>query len=297
MRGNKMDSEKSLIVFQDKKIRRVWHNEEWFFSVVDIAAVLTEQGDAQKARKYWNKLSQRLREEGSEVVTNCHRLKLPAEDGKLRKTGCANTKTIFRIIQSIPSPKAEPFKRWLAKVGYERVQEIEDPELAQKRMKEIYKLKGYSDEWIEKRVRGIAIRDELTDEWTKRGIETKREYSILTAEISKATFGLTPSEYKKFKGLKQQNLRDHMNDLELIFNMLGEASTKKIARNKDALGFDENKDAAKEGGTVAGVAREELERRSGENVVTQENYLNEPETKKRLESMKKSTSSSTNSTT
>ena len=292
-----MDSEKSLIVFQDKKIRRVWHNEEWFFSVVDIAAVLTEQGDAQKARKYWNKLSQRLREEGSEVVTNCHRLKLPAEDGKLRKTGCANTKTIFRIIQSIPSPKAEPFKRWLAKVGYERVQEIEDPELAQKRMKEIYKLKGYSDEWIEKRVRGIAIRDELTDEWTKRGIETKREYSILTAEISKATFGLTPSEYKKFKGLKQQNLRDHMNDLELIFNMLGEASTKKIARNKDALGFDENKDAAKEGGTVAGVAREELERRSGENVVTQENYLNEPETKKRLESMKKSTSSSTNSTT
>ena len=154
------------------------------FSVVDIAAVLTEQNDAQKARKYWNKLSQRLREEGSEAVTNCHRLKLPAEDSKLRKTDCANTKTIFRIIQSIPSPKAEPFKRWLAKVGYERVQEIEDPELAQKRMKDIYKLKGYSDEWIEKRVRGIAIRDELTDEWNKRGIETKREYSILTAEIS-----------------------------------------------------------------------------------------------------------------
>jgi hypothetical protein len=207
--------------------------------------------------------------------------------GGMQKMNCVNTEGAFRIIQSIPSKKAEPFKRWLAKVGYERVQEIEDPELAQRRMKEIYKQKGYSDEWIEKRVRGIAIRDELTDEWNKRGIETKREYSILTAEISKATFGLTPGEYKAFKELKQQNLRDHMNDLELIFNMLGEASTTKIARNKDALGFDENKHAAKEGGTVAGVARKEMERRSGEKVVTQENYLNEPETKKKLTSNKK----------
>ncbi|KAF5418326.1 MAG: BRO family, N-terminal domain [Candidatus Methanocomedens sp.] len=195
-----MDSEKSLIVFQDKKIRRVWHNEEWFFSVVDIAAVLTEQGDAQKARKYWNKLSQRLREEGSEVVTNCHRLKLPAEDGKLRKTDCANTKTILRIIQSIPSPKAEPFKRWLAQVGFERIKEIEDPELAQERMKEIYEQKGYSKSWINKRLRGIAVRQDLTDEWQKRGINEHIEFAILTAEISKASFGLTPSEYKKLKG-------------------------------------------------------------------------------------------------
>ena len=195
---------------------------------------------------------------------------------------------MFRIIQSIPSPKAEPLKRWLAKVGYERVQEIEDPELAQKRMKELYKLKGYSDDWIEKRVRGIAIRDELTDEWDKRGIKTKNEYAILTSEISRATFGVTPGEYKKLKGLKQQNLRDHMNDLELIFTMLGEASTTKIARNKDARGFDENKDAAKEGGTVAGIAREELEKRSGEKVVSKDNYLNEPEIKKKLENKKKS---------
>ena len=223
-----MDSEKSLIVFQDKKIRRVWHNEEWFFSVVDIAAVLTEQGNAQKARKYWNKLSQRLREEGSEVVTNCHRLKLPAEDGKLRKTDCANTKTILRIIQSIPSPKAEPFKRWLAHVGFERIKEIEDPELAQERMKEIYEQKGYSKSWIDKQLQGIAVRQDLTDEWQKRGINEQIEFAILTAEISKASFGLTPSGYKKLKGLKTENLRDHMTDLELIFSMLGEASTSEI---------------------------------------------------------------------
>ena len=201
MRGNDMDSEKSLIVFQDKKIRRVWHNEEWFFSVVDIAAVLTEQGDAQKARKYWNKLSQRLREEGSEVVTNCHRLKLPAEDGKLRKTDCANTKTILRIIQSIPSPKAEPFKRWLAHVGFERIKEIEDPELAQERMKEIYKQKGYSRSWIDKRLRGIAVRQDLTDEWQKRGINEhieliKNNPSISKKEMSK-TIGIRPSSIDK----------------------------------------------------------------------------------------------------
>ncbi|MDO9517528.1 MAG: Bro-N domain-containing protein, partial [Methanosarcinaceae archaeon] len=193
-----MDSEKSLIVFQDKKIRRVWHDEEWFFSVIDIAAVLTEQGDAQKARKYWNKLSQRLREEGSEVVTNCHRLKLPAEDGKLRITDCANTKTIFRIIQSIPSPKAEPFKQWLAKVGYERIQEIENPELAQDRVKDYYELKGYPADWIEKRLRGIAIRQDLTDEWKNRDIQQQKDFAILTNEISKATFDKTVSEYKEF---------------------------------------------------------------------------------------------------
>ena len=282
-----MNPENALVVFQGKKIRRTWHNNEWWFSVVDIIAVLTEQEDFQTARKYWNKLGQRLREEGSEVVTNCHRLKLPAPDGKLRETDCANTKSIFRIIQSVPSKKAEPLKLWLAKVGHERIQEIENPELAQKRMRELYKSKGYSDDWIEKRVRGIAIRDELTDEWGKREVKTEREYSILTAEISKAAFGMTPSEYKKFKGLKRENLRDHMNDLELIFTMLGEASTTKIARKKDALGFGENKAAAKEGGTVAGVAREELEKRSGEPVAARENYLEEPESVKRKKIAKK----------
>jgi len=180
-----MNKDNALVVFQGKKIRRIWYKDEWWFSVIDIIAILTEQEDFQTARKYWNKLSQRLRDEGSEVVTNCHRLKLPAEDGKLRETDCANVKSIFRVIQSIPSPKAEPFKQWLAQVGYERVQEIENPELAQKRMRDIYKAKGYSDDWIEKRVRGIAIRDELTGEWSKRGVKTEKEYSILTSETLK----------------------------------------------------------------------------------------------------------------
>jgi len=276
-----VDKDKSLVVFQGRGIRRLWYNDEWYYSVIDIIAVLTEQEDHQKARKYWNKLSQRLRDEGSEVVTNCHRLKLPAPDGKLRETDCANTRSMLRIIQSVPSKRAEPLKLWLAKVGHERIQEIENPELAQKRMKEIYKAKGYSDDWIEKRVRGIAIRDELTDEWDKRGVNDKREYALLTAEISKATFGMTPSEYKKFKGLKRENLRDHMDDLELIFTMLGEASTTRIARNKDPQGFPENRGAAKEGGTVAGVARKELEARSNEKVSTRENFLHLTEKKKK----------------
>ena len=274
-----MDSKDALVVFEGARIRRKWNDDHWYFSVVDVVRLLTDSVDP---KDYWYRLKKRESESsGIELSTYCRQLKLPSSDGKNYTTDCANTESMLRIIQSIPSPKAEPFKRWLAKVGYERVQEIEDPELAQKRMKEIYKLKGYSDDWIEKRVRGIAIRDELTDEWDKRGIETKREYSILTSEISKATFGLTPGEYKKYKGLKQQNLRDHMNDLELIFTMLGEASTTKIARNKDALGFDENRGAAKEGGTVAGVAREELERRSGEKVASNENYLNLTEKKSR----------------
>ncbi len=272
-----------LVVFEDKKIRRIWHNEEWYFSIVDIVSVLTEQPDFQTARKYWNKLNQRLREEGSESVTNCHQLKLPAADGKYYDTDCANTQTLFRIIQSIPSPKAEPFKLWLAQVGYERVQEIENPELAQKRIREIYHAKGYSDEWIEKRVRGIAVRDELTGEWKKRGVSDKKEYAILTDEITKATFGKSVSEYKQFKGLSKpnQNLRDHMGDLELIFTMLGEASTTKIAKRKDAQGFAENKDAAKRGGKVAGYARRRLEIESDEKVSSSENYLAEPESKKR----------------
>ena len=273
-----------LVVFQGKQIRRTWHNGEWYFSVVDVVAVLTESTDA---KDYWYRMKKRELESGGiELSTLCRQLKLPSADGKQYETDCANTESMFRIIQSIPSPKAEPFKRWLAKVGYERVQEIENPELAQKRMRELYKLKGYSDEWIEKRVRGIAVRDELVGEWDKRGIKTDKEYSILTAEISKATFGFTPGEYKQHKGLKHQNLRDHMNDLELIFTMLGEASTTRIARNKNATGFDENKDAAKEGGTVAGVARKELEKRSGEKIVSRENYIDAPESRKRLEGRK-----------
>ena len=279
-----MNNENALVVFQDKKIRRIWHNNEWYFSVVDVTGALT---DSEDARKYWNKLSQRLRDEGSQVVTNCHRLKLIAEDGKLRETDCANTESMFRIIQSIPSPKAEHFKLWLGKVGYERVQEIENPELAQKRMKELYKAKGYSDEWIEKRVRGIAIRDELTNEWNKRGVKINKEFAILTAEISKATFGMTPSEYSKFKGLKKENLRDHMNDLELIFTMLSEASTTEIARNKNTKGFSENREAAQKGGEIAGDARKKLEIESGKRVSTCDNYLSDSGQNKRKKLNKK----------
>ena len=275
---------KALVVFQDKKIRRIWHNEEWHFSVVDIIGVLSESDDA---RNYWKVLKHRLNEEGSEVVTKCNQLKLIAEDGKLRETDCANVEVLFRLIQSIPSPKAEPFKLWLARVGYERVQEIENPELAQKRMKEIYKAKGYSDDWIEKRIRGIAIRDELTDEWKKRDVKEGNEFAILTAEISKATFGMTPSEYQKFKGLKKENLRDHMNDLELIFSMLGERATTEIARTQDTKGFEENKSAAIKGGNIAGDARKKLEIETKSKVVTKENYLEEPEKAKRKQLNKK----------
>ena len=197
----------ALSIFDGKEIRKVWHNEEWWFSVVDVVGILSESQDA---RNYWKVLKHRLIEEGSETVTKCNQLKLPAEDGKLRETDCGYTEIIFRIIQAIPSPKAEPFKLWLAKVGYERVKEIQDPELAQRRMKELYRQKGYSEDWIEKRVRGIAIRNELTDEWKKRGVEENTEFAILTNEISKATFGKTVEEYKDFKNLKTQNLRDEV---------------------------------------------------------------------------------------
>src|SRR3989338_1112327 len=230
------DSDKALVVFQGKKIRRAWFNDEWWFSVVDIIGALTK---TDRARKYWSDLKTKLQDEGFEVSEKIGQLKLVAEDGKLRPTDCANTKNMFRIIQSIPSPKAEPFKQWLAQVGYDRVQEIENPELAQQRMREIYNVKGYSDEWIEKRIRGIAIRDELTDEWKKRGVLEGRLYSILTAEISKATFGMTPNEYRKLKGLTKENLRDHMDDLELIFTMLGERVSTEITRKEDAQGYPE----------------------------------------------------------
>lgn len=262
--------ESHIAVFRGKEIRKTLHNNEWWFSIVDVCAALTESADA---GAYWRKLKQRLKEEGSEVVTFCHGLKLMAPDGKLRETDCANTEGIFRIIQSIPSPKAEPFKRWLAKVGYERVQEIEDPELGTKRTRALYKAKGYSDDWIEKRMRGIAIREELTDEWKKREVGQEKEYAILTSEIAKAAFGVTPGEHKKIKGLKRENLRDHMTDLELIFSMLGEAATTEITKVDDAKGFQENKQAARKGGEVAGKAREDLERKTRKKVISPENYL------------------------
>jgi len=270
--------ENKLVVFKGKEIRRTLHNNEWWFSVVDVCEVLTGSADA---GAYWRKLKQRLKAEGSEVVTFCHGLKLIAPDGKMRQTDSANTEGIFRIIQSIPSSKAEPFKRWLAKVGYERVQEIEDPELASKRTKAIYRAKGYSDAWIEKRTRGIAIRAELTDEWQKRGVKGEPEYAILTSEISKAAFGLTPSEYKNLKGLERENLRDHMTDLELIFSMLGEAATTEITRVDDAKGFQESKRAAHKGGGVAGKARKDLERKTRKKVVSPENYLDIPQKRRK----------------
>jgi len=279
-----MDKDKALVVFQGKKIRRTWFNDEWWFSVVDIVEVLTE---SERARKYWSDLKTRLTDEGFELSAKIGQLKLESADGKSYLTDCVNTKNAFRVIQSIPSKKAEPFKQWLAQVGYDRVQEIENPELAQQRMKEIYKAKGYSDDWIEKRIRGIAIRDELTDEWKKRGVLEEKLYAILTAEISKATFGMTPSEYKQFKGLTKENLRDHMNDLELIFTMLGERVSTEITRKEDAKGFPEVEGAAKRGGRIAGNARKETEQELGRPITSKENYLSDQEKKKKLENKSK----------
>jgi DNA-damage-inducible protein D len=272
------DAQGAMIVFGAKAIRRKWVDGQWYFSVVDIIAALT---DSDNPRDYWYRMKQREQESsGIELSTLCRQLKLTSADGKAYKTDCVNTESAFRVIQSVPSPKAEPFKRWLAEVGYQRVQEIENPELAQQRMRELYKQKGYPDDWIEKRVRGIAVRDELTAEWKRRGIEEQKDFAILTAEISKATFGLTPADYKKLKGLKRENLRDHMSDLELIFTMLGEAATTEIARNKDAQGLVHNKQAAHEGGAVAGNARRQLEAKSGRKIVTGNNYLAERPTPK-----------------
>ena len=274
-----MDSK--IALFKGKEIRKTLHNNEWWFSVSDVVAVLT---DSTNVKDYIQKMRTRDKELSVNWVTICHPLRIEAPDGKMRETNCANTEGIFRIIQSISSPKAEPFKRWLAKVGYERIQEIEDPELATKRTRALYKAKGYSDAWIEKRMRGIAVRDELTDEWQKRGVKEGQEYSILTAEISKATFGMTPTEYKEVKGLKRENLRDHMTDLELIFSMLGEAATTEIARNTDAQSFVKNKTAAQKGGKIAGDARKKLEIESGKKVISKENYLQKPQDKKLLDS-------------
>ena len=275
-----MSESNKIIVFESKKIRRVYYNDEWWFSVVDVVNALTDSADS---GAYWRKLKQRLIEEGSQVVTNCHGLKLEAPDGKMRETDCANTQGMFRIIQSIPSSKAEPFKRWLAQVGFERVQEIENPELAQDRMKEIYEQKGYPQDWIDKRLRGIAIRQNLTDEWKERGINSTTDFAILTAEISKATFGMTPSEYKDIKGLskKNENLRDHMTDLELIFTMLGEKVTTEISKKEKPENFEKSKKVAKRGGKVAGKARKDTEKELGRSVISRQTYLQVEDNRKK----------------
>jgi hypothetical protein len=272
--------ETSIAVFKGKEIRKTIHKNEWWFSVSDVVEALTDSADP---KQYIKKMRQRDPELNSYWGTICTPLEIMAPDGKMRETNCANTEGIFRIIQSVPSPKAEPFKRWLAKVGYERVQEIEDPELGTKRTRALYKAKGYSDDWIEKRMRGIAIREELTDEWKKREVRREREYAILTAEIAKAAFGITPGKYKKIKGLKRENLRDHMNDLELIFSMLGEAATTEITRVDDAKGFQESRHAARKGGEVAGKARKDLEQKTGRRVVSRKNYLTTPQGLKKIE--------------
>jgi hypothetical protein len=260
-----------LAIFQKKGVRKIFYKNEWWFSVIDVIEILA---NTDRPRKYWSDLKVKLFKEGyNEVSEKIGQIKLISPDGKERETDCANTETLLRVIQAIPSPKAEIFKRWLARVGYERVQEIDNPELATKRTRLIYKAKGYSDAWIEKRMRGIEVRETLTSEWKNRGVKEGQEYAILTAEISRATFGITPSEYQKLKGLKRENLRDHMNDLELIFTMLGEASTTEIARNINTQGFTQNKKAAKEGGRIAGDARQRLELKSGKKVSTGDNFL------------------------
>jgi len=275
----------NIKLFESKQVRTVWNESEqkWYFVVADVVQILTDTPNPTDYIKKMRKRDELLSQGWGQLVTP---LLVDTTGGK-QKLNCANAKGLLRIIQSIPSPKAEPFKLWLAQVGSDRLDEIENPELATQRTRELYKLKGYSDDWIEKRMRSIAIREELTDEWKNRGVKEQKEYAILTAEISKATFGLTPSEYKKIKGLKSQNLRDHMNDLELIFSMLGEASTTAIVKTRNPKGFIENKIVAKQGGSVAGKARKDLEVKTGQKVVSSENYLPEAIKNKKLNKGKK----------
>jgi len=274
--ANEMVPVTKTAIFRQKEIRKTIHKNEWWFVVEDVVFALTDSNDP---KQYINKMRKRDPQLSEGWVQFVHTLLIDTEGGS-QKVNCANTEGIFRIIQSIPSPKAEPFKRWLAKVGYERIQEIEDPELATKRTRALYKAKGYSDDWIEKRMRGIAIREELTDEWKKHGVGENKEYEILTAEISKAAFGLTPSQYKKLKKLKRENLRDHMTDLELIFSMLSEASTTQITKTEHPNGFDENKKVAQRGGNVAGIARKKLEQETKQKVISRDNYLQKPQNKR-----------------
>lgn len=271
-----MDEKKQndqIQLFENQKIRTAWdaEQEEWYFSVVDVVGVLTDQPDTRHAAKYWSVLKTRLKKEGSELPTNCSQLKLKSADGKRYLTDVADTEQLLRIIQSIPSPKAEPFKLWLAQVGRERIEETIDPEQAIDRALETYLKKGYSEEWVHQRLLAIRIRNELTDEWSKRGVEKGREYAILTDEISRAWSGMTTRQYKRLKGLKKENLRDNMSDLELVLNMLAEASTTSISRTEQPKGLEENKKVARRGGRIAGNARRELEQETGRPVVTAEN--------------------------
>ena len=270
------NTESQIAIFKGKGVRKKIYKNEWWFSILDVVGI---RSDSPQPKTYWAKMKERD-EEMSQPFPFWEQLKLVADDGKMRETDCANTEGIFRIVQSIPSPKAEPFKRWLAKTGYERIQEIENPELAAKRMRMTYKLKGYSDEWIEMRMRGIVIREELTDEWKNRGAKHGKDYEILTAEISQATFGVKPTEYKKLKGLKKENLRDHMDDFELILTMLGERTTAEIHRTKDSKGVPKLKDDARVGGGVAGTARKQIERQIGRSLVSKKNFLKNKENKK-----------------
>ncbi len=273
-----MNQTTKIAIFRKKEIRKIIYKNEWWFVITDVILALTDSVQPDGYIKDMRRRDPELAKGWGQIATP-----LSIETvGGLQKINCANTENIFRIIQSISSPKAEPFKRWLAKVGYERIKEIEDPELATKRTRMLYKAKGYDEIWIEKRMRGIVVRETLTDEWKNRGIKEDREYAILTAEISKATFGMTPSQYKKFKSLKRENLRDHMDDLELIFSMLGEAATTEIAKNKDTQGFVENKKVAKAGGEVSKKARLDLEKKSGKKISKKGNYLKEAQSIKRL---------------
>jgi DNA-damage-inducible protein D len=276
---NNIEPQNKLQLFQNQKVRTHWDEkeEQWYFSIVDVVGVLSESVNP---NNYWKVLKSRLKKEGSQLVTDCNQLKMQSSDGKFYKTDVADTAQVLRLIQSIPSKKAEPFKLWLAQVGKERLDEIENPELAQERMKEIYEQKGYPKDWIDKRLRGIAIRQNLTDEWKERGIKEHRDYAILTAEISKATFGMTPSEYKEFKNLpakSKANLRDNMDDLELIFTMLGERVTTEISKEEKPETFTENKNIAKRGGKVAGNALKETEKELGRDVSSKQNFLDNDE--------------------
>lgn len=266
-----------IVLFQNKGIRKKIHNNEWWFSIVDVTQALTDSVDA---GAYWRKVKQRLTEEGSEVVTFCHGLKLLAPDGKMRETDCANTEGILRIVQSIPSPKAEPFKLWLARAGYERIQEIEDPELAAQRARNLYRSKGYPESWIEKRMRGIEIRETLTNEWKDRGAKENLEFAILTNEIMKGTFDMTTGEYKKLKGLKRENLRNHMDDIELILTMLGEATTTRLHQDRNSQGFIPLKEDARDGGEIAGRTRKDIEQKTGKPIASRRSFKHLRENKR-----------------
>ncbi len=280
-----MGKENHIKLFEQKQIRSHWDEdiEKWYFSIVDVIAILTNQEKFLKARKYWNKLKERLKKEGNETVTNCHRLKMPAADGKMRFTDVADTEQLFRIIQSIPSKKAEPFKSWLAKVGRERIDEIEDPEIGFERLLETYLKKGYSKEWVNQRLKSIEVRNELTEEWDHRGVKKGLEYAILTNEITKAWSGFDVKQYKIFKDLKKENLRDNMSNLELVLNMLAEATTTEISKEKKPQTFIENKEVARQGGTIAGNTRKEIEEKTGKKVVSKFSAKNLPSKNKEIE--------------